>query len=554
MKRLELNTDDESLREILSNGKRYFIPKFQRDYSWDREHWDNLWQDILDLVQDKEKYHYMGYLVIQPPSSDRGRQRLKVIDGQQRLTTFSLFILAAIKKLDGLGDESERKNLLFSNFIGSQDFKYVRVENKLLLNRNNDYYYRKAVEGLELPKRGQKKTILLMEQALEYFYSKLKGYDSGEKIGELIDKISDRLLFTSIYIGDELNAYKVFETLNARGVQLSSGDLLKNYIFSVIDGDGKTPESVLDELDMQWDIIGGNIGSSNYSQFILSEWNSKNPLVRKVGVFTQIKRHINNKQAATTYLNDLESKSRVFAALLNEENEYWKDSSDYLSIKSALSCLRLFNIRQPISLLLAVYSWAPDCFARVLNWIKVLSIRYNIIGRKHTGEQELFYNKLAIAISNGEMTIDEVKTSILQFCPSDDDFRLAFSDKTMPTEQSNKKARYLLARLAEEQSDGFIDELNLTVEHILNFRPNDHWLDYFGDNWKLFNQRLGNMALVTKQDNEKLGQLPFSQKQSILQQTEYKINNLDEYDCWNSECVEHRQKQLADLAVQVWKI
>lgn len=120
----------------------------------------------------------------------------KIIDGQQRLTTFSLIILAAIRRLKEFDDETIRIEELLKSFIGSKDLTYLRVERKLKLNRNNDYYYRQAIEGRELPKRGKKKTVHLMQQAIGYYYSKFKVFATGQQIGEMIAIISSKLLFT----------------------------------------------------------------------------------------------------------------------------------------------------------------------------------------------------------------------------------------------------------------------------------------------------------------------------------------------------------------------
>lgn len=101
------NTSNDTFRRLFGNGMRYFIPKYQRDYSWDIEQWSDLWYDIKKLIHDQES-HYMGYLVLQT-SDDKN---FFVIDGQQRLTTICLLILAGIKHLKTLGNtESEKKTL-----------------------------------------------------------------------------------------------------------------------------------------------------------------------------------------------------------------------------------------------------------------------------------------------------------------------------------------------------------------------------------------------------------------------------------------------------------
>lgn len=91
-------TSNKTYRQLLGNGIRHEIPKFQRDYSWKAQQWDDLWQDIQALYKDEENEYYMGYLVLQTHNN----KEFQIIDGQQRLTTMSLFILAILKALNGL--------------------------------------------------------------------------------------------------------------------------------------------------------------------------------------------------------------------------------------------------------------------------------------------------------------------------------------------------------------------------------------------------------------------------------------------------------------------
>ncbi|MCA9646545.1 MAG: DUF262 domain-containing protein, partial [Myxococcales bacterium] len=93
------NTSNQTLRKLMGNGLVYRVPPFQRDYSWTEEEWDDLWQDIVGLLApDGESAHYMGYLVLQT----RDERNFDVIDGQQRLTTLSVLILAVLKNLHAL--------------------------------------------------------------------------------------------------------------------------------------------------------------------------------------------------------------------------------------------------------------------------------------------------------------------------------------------------------------------------------------------------------------------------------------------------------------------
>lgn len=132
-------------------------------------------------------------------------------------------------------------------------------------------------------------------------------------------------------------------------------------------------------------------------------------------------------------------------------------------------------------------------------------------------------------------------------------FYIHFTDKSFPTKQSNKKARYLLARLEEFSGKSSIDDTTLTIEHILPENPEDAWVDYFGENWQNFNQRLGNMAIVNSADN--MSQELFKQKKPILVNSAYSINkNLTNYSEWSEQTINSRQTKLAEIACQLWRI
>ncbi len=122
MASMNFNTANSTFRQLLGNGLTYQVPRFQRDYSWTPDEWDDLWQDILGLFDDDpEPMHYMGYLVLQ--SSDN--KQYDIIDGQQRITTLSVMILAALSHLEDIAQSGadsdknrQRKEQLRNSYIG----------------------------------------------------------------------------------------------------------------------------------------------------------------------------------------------------------------------------------------------------------------------------------------------------------------------------------------------------------------------------------------------------------------------------------------------------
>jgi len=152
-----------------------------------------------------------------------------------------------------------RKENLQNSYIGYVDPVTLISNNKLKLNRNSEDYYKQHLVLLrDLPLRNTNSSEKHMRECLMWYYDKIKkDFKTGEELAAFIDNIVDKLFFTVIEVTDQINAFKVFETLNARGVQLSSSDLLKNYLFSVVD-ETNPHISEIEELENIWNSIVGN--------------------------------------------------------------------------------------------------------------------------------------------------------------------------------------------------------------------------------------------------------------------------------------------------------
>lgn len=210
-------TSNKTYRQLMGNGLRYEIPKFQRDYTWEAENWDDLWQDIKALLSNEDTEHYMGYLVLQTANN----KEFQVIDGQQRLTTMSILILATLRCLNDLIEKNvdarnnqRRKESLLNSYIGYIDPVTLISNNKLQLNRNsNDYYKQYLVLLRDLPLRNTNASEKHMRECFYWYYERIKKeFTNGESLAAFIDNIVDKLFFTVIEVTDQLNAFKVFET------------------------------------------------------------------------------------------------------------------------------------------------------------------------------------------------------------------------------------------------------------------------------------------------------------------------------------------------------
>ncbi|MBV8054482.1 MAG: DUF262 domain-containing protein, partial [Deltaproteobacteria bacterium] len=160
--------------ELIANGRVYRVPPYQRDYSWEEEQWEDLWNDILDLRDRLDERHYMGALVVEA-KTDR---EFLIIDGQQRLATLSLLALAVIAKLKDMAEagteparNDERASALRARFIGEKDPASLIESSKLFLNETDNAFYQDYLVQLRTPlnPRGLPKSNRLLWECFLYF-------------------------------------------------------------------------------------------------------------------------------------------------------------------------------------------------------------------------------------------------------------------------------------------------------------------------------------------------------------------------------------------------
>lgn len=551
-------TSNKTYRQLMGNGLRYEIPKFQRDYTWELEQWDDLWQDIKSLLIDENNEHYMGYLVLQTSNN----KEFQIIDGQQRLTTMSLLILSTLKCLKDLinsGVDSEnnlkRKDSLLNSYIGYIDPVTLISNNKLKLNRNSDDYYKQHLVLLkDLPLRNTNTSEKHMRECFNWYYERIKKeFKSGETLAAFIDNIVDKLFFTVIEVTDQLNAFKVFETLNARGVQLSSSDLLKNYLFSVVD-ETKPHISEIEELESIWSKIVGKLGEQKFEDYLRYYWNSTHKSIGKKNLFKVIKNSISTKEQVFELIRILNDTADIYLAIQNPEDNFWQDKPE---IRKSLKELKLFQIKQTYSLFLAaIRNLETEQFKKLTKICSIISFRYNIIGGLNPNAQEDVYNSVALKINlNKRFDASDFQNIYV----SDSSFENDFTSKEFKnTTRNHKIVKYILSKIEIYQFRNEIDhESDLyTIEHILPENADEMWGDFTFDEINRSVYRLGNLTLLEKNLNREAAQKKYSEKITYFKQSNSELSKLipEHYNTWNEDKLAARQRELAKHAKTIWRI
>lgn len=560
-------TENNTFRKLIGNGLTYRIPHFQRDYSWTEEEWEDLWLDLTGtFVPAGESAHYMGYLVLQSDDD----KTFDVIDGQQRLTTVSLIVLAVLKNLQRLVDAGEnaeanrqRLDQIRHTYVGYLDPVTLVARPKLRLNRNNNRYYQDFLVPLAvLPRRGFRSSEHLLRKAFEYYDRRVAQFvddaagDAGMRLAQLVEDMSDRLFFTVITVTDELNAYKVFETLNARGVRLSATDLLKNYLFSVLARSDESDHE-LRNLEDRWEAMVGRLQSEEFPDFLRVHWNSRRPLTRQAELFKTIRGKVNTRELAFQLLRDMEQDLDTYLTLCSPEASDWPNTS-----KELASILKTFNVRQPFPLLLAAKrALSVQDFESLMRACVIISLRFNVICGYSPAEQERTYNSVAQHLASGTMrTLDAVLPGLASIYPSDSVFRDAFAERSIRTVQSrnNRVVRYILCELERHISGQDLNPSSdiFSIEHVLPQNPQSGWETFSDEEADALTYRLGNMTLLNAGENRALSTASYEIKRATYERSRFMITQTlaEHHATWTPEQLAAHQNWMAKQATSIWRI
>ena len=559
-----LNTRTINYLELIGNGKQYRVPPYQRDYSWKEEQWEDLWNDILQLRSNREERHYLGALVVE---AEDDREFL-IIDGQQRLATLSLLALAVLSMLDSMAEagidsesNSERSRELRNRFLGEKDPASLVERSRLRLNDTDNAFYQDRLIQLRRPLNLRKlpKSNRQLWQCYQYFIKRLGDLDElqadGLAVASLLSEtVARQLLFILITVDDELNAYTVFETLNARGLELTTTDLLKNYLFSKI----RIPAE-LESLQRRWGALIETVGQGKFPEFLRYHLLCERPKVRSQRLFKLVRDRTRTAEDVFGLLDALEHRAELYAAILDPNHGYWVDLP---AAKKHVAELKLFRVRQPMPLLFAAWEgFSEQDFVRVLKLVSAISFRFSIVSRLNTHALEPVYHRAAKAVIGGAAsTLTKVFECVKEIYVDDEKIRQDFALLVINTRGRRKRlVKYILARLEETLSGRPCDPDTdpATIEHVLPENPALSWEEsYPSDRWEQGVYRLGNLTLLEGALNRKAGNQEYSSKLRAYGKSRYVLTTqIPEMapEEWTEDLVAKRQEHLARQATHVWR-
>jgi uncharacterized protein with ParB-like and HNH nuclease domain/predicted transport protein len=555
-------TEASFIQFLQGNDKQFIIPIYQRTYSWTIPQCKQLWEDILRVAQRSDiPGHFIGSIVyiskgIYTVSSV---QQLLVIDGQQRLTTLSLLLLALSKAVakDGSSKEITEKKLRSYYLLNNDEDGDLHY--RLLLTQSDRETLMRLLKHQPQPAKHSQR---IMEN-YAYFEKLIQETSVGLDI--LFLGISKLLIVDVSLDRTQDNPQLIFESLNSTGLELSQADLIRNYILM-----GLEPKEQTELYERYWYPMEQSFGhneSSNYFNRFMRDFltiKNKGRIPRIEDVYAEFKAYLRSQPSLTVrdVVADVYRYCQYFIKLAFETEQDRE-------IKAALKDINTLKVDVAYPFLLEVFDdyehkriQHADLLA-ILRMVESYIFRRVICGIPTNSLNKTFatlYREIDPAhYLESLQAAFLVKDSYRRY-PGDEEFRQQFVIKDVYNFRSRN---YLLRKLENAQrTKELVNVEDYTIEHILP--QNEHlpaeWQKMLGPNWQQVQARyvhtIGNLTLTGY--NSEYSDLPFPKKRDYPQNKGFRNSplflnqSLARLERWNEAAIQARAQGLADQAVQIW--
>ena len=554
----EMNQMDFERLGIGSVLRRYrlFVPPNQREYAWTEREVSTLFRDYGRAVEEGSSYFLGTVVTISRPDG-----MLEVVDGQQRLATTSL-LLAAIR--DYLDDDRIYQSIN-SDFLVSFDWAKRESVPKLRLNVDDNELFEQIITGSSSdahPKMMKESHALLRtayRTASEHVRKIAKPWDPWEHrnvFGDWVSFVDQRAFVVLIRMSNDAHAYRMFETLNDRGLRTSQADLIKNFLFS------RSVDRV-SEIRHRWHHMRGaleTLGDDDVTvDFLRAAVIVTRGHTRESQVYESVQNIAKTENTTLRFASTIERLAQEYVATFISSHERWNGCPQ--GVRNAIEVLDLLDVRAMRPLLLAAVSrFSRKELVATFQFAVALSVRLVVAIAPHGASAEVPLAQVANLVYRREIeTTDSLKKKLNGIIPSDEEFRAAFETARVP--RANLARYYLrsLERAENEESEPWYvpneDSSTINLEHILPKKPDGNWPQFSDDEAALYVNRLGNQALLRASDNSAVGNVGFADKRLLYEESPYRLTKMiAEAAEWTPEQVIIRQKRLAELALTAWPI
>lgn len=564
-----LQAGETTLNKLLNTSRQFIVPIFQRNYSWQKSQYEQLWFDILRASKFKEKQnHFIGSIVYIDMGTPAGRpQQLLLIDGQQRLTTISILLCAIKDYVQKFNLETKLINLakIKNQFLYNSD-EIDEDKYKLLLNVQDKETYIKLIDNTIFTVNKPATNII---KCYEFFYEHIEDFIKQDgQIDEIYAGIFKLSLVSISLDKDSDNPQMIFESMNSTGKDLSQTDLLRNYLLMDL-----TPEKQTRLYKTYWkpmeELFGEDIYKNDVNKFdyfirdFLTLKSDTGHICKINNVYENFKRYyLDNNCEKFAVLKDLFTYAKYYACIdLLQENDnelklYWQEFKKLDNHVVYPFLLKLYDdysrqilIKEDFKKILQVvisYLWRRAiCEIPTNSLSKTFATLYQAV------DKEDYVNSIIKAF---------VFKSIYKRFPSDYEVREKLQTKDI---YHFRLRKYLLEALENYYHKEPIDlnTANYTIEHIMpqNIEHNLSWQQMLGEDWQevhsLYLHSLGNLTITGY--NAEMSNKSFWEKvngESGFKHSHLKLNeSIAQCDVWNKKAIQRRTNILTDIILKIWK-
>jgi hypothetical protein len=530
---------------------------------WGERQVENLLFDFNQAIQADEDDYFLGTIVL----VQKGKGPPSIVDGQQRIATTSI-LLARIRDMQLELHRTARADAIERTYLRDVDIDTEERVPRLQLNVEDHQFFvehilttreERLVRSHGKVARASNRRLMKASEIIEKFLADiLKGTKPDVKsdlLNRWVSFIKDSASVVIVTAPDEVGAFRMFETLNDRGLKAGAADILKNYFFS-------KAGTRLNEAQIYWGSITNSIESLSEDEderlvtFLRHFWVIRNGPTKERELAKAIRTEITGETKTLTFLSSASAAVEAYVALWSSKHPFWARhrTSTRHSIDTIANHLRVEQIR-PLMFAVALEFdpvEAEKAFRLFVSW----SVRFLIYGGRG-GMLDEQYSRRAQEVGTGRITkARELRDAMERYVPSDTEFGAAFATARVSRAHL---ARYYLRSIDKLTKDDpqpeFLaneDAEQITLDHVLPLTPSDDW-NVNEDEAESVQKMLGNLVLLRANQNRNLGNASFPKRKAVYSESGYYVTRMvADYERWGAKEIRDRQERLAELAVQTW--
>jgi hypothetical protein len=559
----EFKADSKVFGELLGDieRSRFVVPRFQRGYSWEKKHVTAFWNDITRFEKENkekdgpEKY-FLGPIVIMP-DKDKQKGIIYVLDGQQRLATATILlsVIRDIAKGIPIAAATSFADDIHNHSIWKDDAKNYALE----LGELDKGYFAETIQAYPPNTRDDKirsHSNIKSARALlrDFVNTEVALLDQAAKLDRLKALraiVKSDLVMACIPVSELRDAFRIFETLNDRGLRLSVPDLLLNYLMGEAKSDAD--RGLIRDF---WNDMIEDMGRRNINRFLRHMWVSKYGDLKNVDLFSALKQHIEgNKINSVDFARTCSEECVRYVQLLKAETKQLGDAAPYVSrIAGDLG----FESALPVLLSASAY-FSNSELAQLAKLLLVFVTRHSIIARIDPSNLETVLFGLARDL-RAKMTVDKpnvntcltyIKTVLVKNAPNENQIEAAIPELLLDVEEAQYVVSRIATRMQTQTKEIAIDEANL--EHIFPKKPSADWKNK--DQLEPFLWHLGNLTMLGERLNAGVANSGYDQKKAHYSKASELVMAKDiakKHKTWDSTAIKARALSLGPYIKEIW--